>query len=190
MVTLRMLRPVWFLAGWLMTGAPGLHADESAPAPTVTQPAERPTLSAAQTDQLAALAAEELSRPAPKPRPRLREGDVLSEEGRLRVHGGVSLTVGGSSNGSFYGTSGWVSFHDPATGLSVGFSYSRFKGDGYTGYLPGYYDGYPSRYVVTPTVLPRANLLSADDPLYAPRLNGDGSSLRGDFARTGRGGQR
>ncbi len=144
MVPLRMLRPVWLLAGFLATGALGLRADETVPAPTVTQPAERPTLTAAQTDQLALLAAEELSRPAPKPRPRLKEGDVLSEEGRLRTHGGVSLTVGASSTGSFYGTSGWVGFHDPVTGLSVSFSYSSYKGDGLGGYYPGY--GYPMFY--------------------------------------------
>lgn len=187
MVSLRLIRPVWFLSGWLLVG---LHADETAPTPAVTQPAERPTLSAAQIDQLAALATEDFTRPAPKPRPRLREGDVLSEEGRLRVHGGMSLTVGGGSGGSFYGTSGWVSFHDPDTGLSVGFSYSQFKGDGLTS-MPGYYDGY-YRYspATTPTLLPRAELLTADDPNYVPRFNGDGASLRGDFARPGRGARR
>ncbi|MDQ5979473.1 MAG: hypothetical protein QG602_2447 [Verrucomicrobiota bacterium] len=183
MASLRLLRPVWFLSGWLLIG---LHADETTPATTASQPAERPTLSAAQTEQLVTLAAEELSRPAPKPRPRLKDSEVLSEEGRLRVHGGVSLTVGSSSSGSFYGTSGWVSYHDPVTGISIGFSYSRFKGDGFTGYMPGYYGGYPSIPVTDTTVLPRANLLTADAPLNAPRLNGDGSSLRGDFSHAGR----
>lgn len=189
MVTLRLLRPVWLLSVCVTTGALGLRADETAPAAAATQPAERPTLSAAQIDQLATLAAEDYARPAPKPRPRLKAGDVLSEEGRLRVHGGMSVTVGGGSGGSFYGTSGWVSFHDPATGLSVAFSYSQFKGDGLY-YTPGYSGDYSSLPVTTPTLLPRANLLVADDPLNAPRLNGDGSSLRGDFGQAGRGRRR
>ncbi|RXK55392.1 hypothetical protein ESB00_05700 [Oleiharenicola lentus] len=171
MVILRMLRPVWFLSGWLMTGAPGLHADDTVPASTVTQPAERPTLSAAQTDQLAALAAEELSRPAPKPRPRLKEGDVLSEQGRLRVHGGMSVTVGASSQGSFYGTSGWVGFHDPVTGLSVSFSYSSYKGDGLGGYYPGY--GYPLFY---PSVGPVSEALPAMRAM--PFVNGERGGRR------------
>jgi hypothetical protein len=168
MVSLRSLRPVWFLSGWLLIG---LHADETAPAATVSQPAERPTLSPAQIDQLATLAAEDFARPAPKPRPRLKEGDVLSEEGRVRVHGGMSVTVGAGSNGSFYGTSGWVGFHDPVTGLSVSFSYSSYKGDGLGGYYPGY--GYPLFY---PSVGPVSEATPAMRAM--PVVNGERGGRR------------
>jgi hypothetical protein len=77
------------------------------------------------------------TRPSPKERPRLKDGDVLSEQGRLRVHGGMSFTYGWAGGGrSFRESSAWVSYHDPVTGLSLGFGFSNFSGDGF---YPGYY---------------------------------------------------
>jgi hypothetical protein len=122
-------------------GAPLPAADAdpvASPTPLVKNDAALDALTEGET-----ITADTYARPVPRSRPRLREGDVLSEQGRLRVHGGVSITVGGSSEGSFYGGSGWVSYYDPVTGLGLSVGFSRMSGSG----LPiDYFDPYGSRY--------------------------------------------
>jgi hypothetical protein len=122
------------------------------------------------------------SRPAPKERPRLKEGDVLSEQGRLRVHGGMSFTYGWAGGGrSFRETSAWVSYYDPVTGLGLGFGISNFSGDGL---YPDYF--YDRGYYLAPapsySAAPRATFEGAQrlSPARMGRtgFNGDGSSLR------------
>jgi len=77
-------------------------------------------------------------RPEPKERPRLKDADLLSEQGRLRVHGGLSFTYGWAGSGrNFREASAWVSYYDTQTGLGIGFGFSNYSGD----YLP--YSSYP-----------------------------------------------
>lgn len=87
-------------------------------------------------------------RPLPKERPRLRDSYLLSEQGRLRVHGGMSITVGGGSGGSFHGSSAWVSYYDPVTGLGLSFGFSQMSGNGLYDFYPGY--GYGPGYGYAP----------------------------------------
>jgi hypothetical protein len=134
MLSLRVIWPGFLLAGLL--GSMGA-ADSGSPSPIPAQGTTGDML-----DQLAVdepVTADKYARPVPKARPRLRDGDMLSEKGRLRVHGGMSFTVGASSEGSFHGGSGWVSYYDPVTGLGLSFGYSHFSGKG----LPLEYSGYP-----------------------------------------------
>jgi hypothetical protein len=122
------------------------------------------------------------SRPAPKERPRLREGDVLSEQGRLRVHGGMSFTYGWAGGGrSFRESSAWVSYYDPVTGLGLGFGFSNFSGDGL---YPGYAydrDYYPAT-APSYSAIPRAGFAGAQRlgsaGMGRTGFNGDGASLR------------
>lgn len=137
----------------------------------------------AKLNELAATALA--ARPQPRERPRLKDGAVLSEQGRLRVHGGMSFTYGWAGGGrSYRETSAWVSYFDPVTGIGLGFGFSNFSGDSlYPGY---YYDrGYYSATSAPVLVSPRTQLADG------ARLNvnrggfvGDGASMRG----SGRGG--
>ena len=138
-----------------------------------------------QLDRLNKFVASALAaRVQPKERPRLRDSAVLSEQGRLRVHGGMSFTYGWAGGGrSYRETSAWVSYFDPVSGIGLGFGFSNFSGDSlYPGY---YYDrGY---YPVT-----NAPLIAARPPLAGTKamtldrggFTGDGASMRG----SGRGG--
>ena len=66
----------------------------------------------------------------PRERPRVRDGEILSEKGRLQVHGGMSLTKGWASGGrNFREVGAWVSYFDPVTGLGLSYSFSRTSGD-------------------------------------------------------------
>lgn len=119
------------------------------------------------------------ARPQPRERPRLRDGAVLSDQGRLRVHGGMSFTYGWAGGGrNFRETSAWVSYFDPVTGIGLGFGISSYSGDSlYPGY---YYDrGY---YPVTnaPLIAPRPPLAGTKAmTLDRGSFTGDGSSMRG-----------
>ena len=140
-------------------------------------------------DQLAKLdalvAAAMPARPQPRERLRLKDGAVLSEQGRLRVHGGMSFTYGWAGGGrSYRETSAWVSYFDPVTGIGLGLGFSSYSGDGlYPGY---YYDrGYYPVMSAPVLVGPRTQLVDG------ARMNvnrggfvGDGASMRG----SGRGG--
>jgi hypothetical protein len=60
----------------------------------------------------------------------VRDGEILSEKGRLQVHGGMSLTMGWASGGRNYREVGaWVSYFDPVTGLGLSVGFSRYSGD-------------------------------------------------------------
>lgn len=137
------------------------------------------------------------ARPLPKDRPRLRGSEVLSEQGRLRVHGGMSFTVGGGSGSSFYGSSAWVSYYDTVTGLGLSFAVSQFSGDGLYGYHPGY--GYSGRaYSYAPisyySASPRTTFTGMGRSLSSGgtrSFKGDGASLRGPaMVASNRGGRR
>lgn len=138
----------------------------------------------ARLDEL--IAASVYTRPTPKTRPRLglKDSEVLSEQGRLRVHGGMSVTVGGGSGRSFHGSSAWVSYYDPVTGIGLGFSFSHYSGDGLYGSYPGYYSVYPA-YTTLPasyySATPRTTFAALNRMEAAPVrvFNGDGASLRG-----------
>jgi len=133
------------------------------------------------------IAATLAARPQPRERPRLKDSAVLSEQGRLRVHGGMSFTYGWAGGGrNFRETSAWVSYFDPVTGIGLGFGFSNYSGDSlYPGY---YYDrGY---YPVTnaPVVVAPRTQLADGARLSVNRggFNGDGASMRGTV-RAGRG---
>jgi hypothetical protein len=78
----------------------------------------------------------------PRERPRLRDGEILSEKGRLQVHGGMSLTIGWASGGRNYREVGaWVSYFDPVTGLGLSVGFSHYSGDILgSSYGRGYYN--------------------------------------------------
>jgi hypothetical protein len=120
------------------------------------------------------------ARPQPRERPRLKDGAVLSEQGRLRVHGGMSFTYGWAGGGrSYRETSAWVSYFDPVTGIGLGFGFSNFSGDSlYPGY---YYDrGYYPTTSTPVVVAPRAQLSDgARLKVNQGGFNGDGASMRG-----------
>ncbi|HEY8995255.1 MAG TPA: hypothetical protein VIM71_11375 [Lacunisphaera sp.] len=134
------------------------------------------------------------NRPQPKDRPRLRDSDVLSEQGRLQVHGGMSFTYGWAGGGrNFRETSAWVSYYDPVTGLGLGFGFSNFTGDALYGYYPGdyYYDrGYYPASRSYYSASPRMSFASAERTTgfgaTQSRFKGDGASLRAPVA-VGRG---
>jgi len=70
----------------------------------------------------------------PRERPRVRDGEILSEKGRMQVHGGMSLTMGWASGGRNYREVGaWVSYFDPVTGLGLSVGFSRSSGDMFGG---------------------------------------------------------
>lgn len=113
--------------------------------------------------------------PQPRERPRLRGGDILSEKGRLQVHGGLSFTYGMASGGRDYRAgSAWVSYFDPVTGLGLSFSYSRSSGDFFPHYYPGdYYPDSQYLYSAPRMYYPGASLENTGRDNFA----GDGASL-------------
>jgi hypothetical protein len=125
------------------------------------------------------------ARPQPRERPRLKESDVLSEQGRLQVHGGMSFTYGWAGGGrNFRETAAWVSYYDPVTGLGLGFGFSNFSGDSPYGYYMGdYYSRgvYPAAASYY-SARPRTTFLSAGqtDSLDVRHVDfrGDGAGLR------------
>jgi hypothetical protein len=128
------------------------------------------------------------NRPQPRERPRLKDSDVLSEQGRLQVHGGMSFTYGWAGGGrNFRETSAWVSYYDPVTGLGLGFGFSNFSGDGLYGYYPGSYEYYDRGYYPVATsyysARPRTTFISAgrmgSPDAMRGGFRGDGASLRG-----------
>ncbi len=134
-------------------------------------------------EQLARLneivAAALAARPQPRERPRLKDGAVLSDQGRLRVHGGMSFTYGWAGGGrSYRETSAWVSYFDPVTGIGLGFGFSNFSGDGlYPGY---YYDRGYYPVADAPVIAPRTHF--SDTKRLNPHRGGfagDGASMRG-----------
>jgi len=131
----------------------------------------------------AAIAAE----PQPKERPRLKDSAVLSEQGRLRVHGGMSFTYGWAGGGrSYRETSAWVSYFDPVTRIGLGFGFSNLSADGlYPGYYydRGYYPVTSAPVLVGPrTPLADVGRMSVNRGGFA----GDGASMRGS-SRVGHG---
>jgi hypothetical protein len=127
--------------------------------------------------------------PQPKERPRLKDSDVLSEQGRLQVHGGMSFTYGWAGGGrNFRETAAWVSYYDPVTGIGLGFGFSNASGDGlYSGFYPGNYDTYDRGYYPTAanyySARPCTIFVSADETSHSSAMRGgfkgDGASLRG-----------
>lgn len=145
----RLLPPGLLIAGLLAAFGATLRAGQDKDGFTAPIPPAAPVATSPITpgiDELDRLTDERgpTDRPQPRHRPRLTQGDFLSEAGRLRVHGGMSVTVGGGSGGSFHGSSAWVSYHDAVTGISVGVSVSQLSGGGLYGY-PGY-DYYHPRF--------------------------------------------
>lgn len=118
------------------------------------------------------------NRPQPKLRPRLQASEVLSEKGRIRVHGGFSLTYGWTGGRSFREVGGWVSYYDTETGLGIGFGYSQGSGDGLYGYYPdSYYGGRSATYLSDmPSAIWAGSRLEGADQNH---FTGDGASLRG-----------
>ncbi len=115
--------------------------------------------------------------PQPRERPRLRGDDIiLSEQRRLQVHGGMSLTVGSAGGGrNFHEAGAWVSYFDPVTGLGLAISYSRYSGDALGGYYGReYYPGTPYVYSAPQPVLNDFERAGADRSEFM----GDGASLR------------
>lgn len=140
------------------------------------------------------------ARPQPKERPRLKDSDVLSEQGRLQVHGGVSFTYGWAGGGrNFREASAWVSYYDPVTGLGIGFGFSNFSGDSLYGYYPGSYDVYDRGYYPAATsyysARPRTTFTSlertddSDTTTTRGSFKGDGGSMRAPVV-VSRGGRR
>lgn len=104
-------------------------------------PAELAQLDALVAQRLAAPAALAASATNPGPGPTgggtlaMPAGSVAPdawETGPLppRVHGSVSLTVGGGKGGSFYGGDFSTVYVDPAHHFAVGFEYSEYHGKG------------------------------------------------------------
>lgn len=86
----------------------------------------------AKLDELitSAIAAVPQSQYQPRERPRVRDGEILSERGRMQVHGGMSLTMGWASGGrNFREVGAWVSYFDPVSGLGLSVGFSRYSGD-------------------------------------------------------------
>ena len=134
----------------------------------------------AKLDTLLAAALAAAPRPQaslqPRERPRLRDGEILSEKGRLQVHGGMSLTVGSSGGGrNFHEAGAWVSYFDPVTGLGLAISYSRYSGDFLGGYYGrDYYAGAPTIYSAPQPVFNGIERTGVDRNEFL----GDGASLR------------
>jgi len=125
----------------------------------------------------------------PRERPRLKDNEAVSLKRRLEVHGGMSLTYGWAGGGRNYReAAAWVSYYDPVTGIGIGFSYSRSKGDGFYGYYPDYYGtgGYyygASATATSRTYFPTADRLSVSADAGRGGFNGDGASLRGSSVK-------
>jgi hypothetical protein len=111
----------------------------------------------------------------PRERPRVRDGEILSEKGRMQVHGGMSLTMGWASGGRNYREVGaWVSYFDPVTGLGLSIGFSRYSGDILgSSYGRDYYSNSP--YVYSS---PRNSFSGFDlGSLDRNEFSGDGASL-------------
>jgi len=114
--------------------------------------------------------------PQPRERPRLKDSEILSERGRLQVHGGMSFTYGWAGGGRNYReAAAWVSYFDPVTGLGLGFGFSRFSGDVFPGYYGSdFYSDAPYVYSA-----PRTSFFSFDrGSMDRNEFTGDGASLR------------
>jgi len=112
----------------------------------------------------------------PRERPRVRDGEILSEKGRLQVHGGMSLTMGWASGGrNFREIGAWVSYFDPVSGLGLSFSYSRLSGD-ILGSSYGRDYSYNAPYLYATSRTPFA--LMDRTNLDRNEFTGDGASLR------------
>ncbi len=127
-------------------------------------------------------------RPPPKPRPRLKESDVLEAARQNRIHGSVSVAYGWGRGGrEMWAESLWLDYYDPVTGLGLGLGLSNFTGDGYDGYYPGYYPDYDGggSYAPAPVFIESRNWGSGFGP-------GQGQSFRGphDGPSFGHGGGR
>ena len=78
--------------------------------------------------------------PKPKERPRIKDDDVLNPEKKPEIHGSVSLTFGSGGRGrNVWGSSLWLDYFDPASGLGLSVGLSNFSGKGFYGYYPDYY---------------------------------------------------
>ena len=112
----------------------------------------------------------------PRERPRVRDGEILSERGRMQVHGGMSLTMGWASGGRNYREVGaWVSYFDPVSGLGLSVGFSRYSGDILgSSYGRDYYSNAPSIYSSPRPIFSTFDLGSVD----RNEFTGDGASLR------------
>jgi len=82
------------------------------------------------------------SHPKPRERPRLKDDDVINPASKPQIHGSLSLSVGSGGGGrNFWGSSLWLDYFDPATGLGLSVGLSNFSGKGFYGYGygPDYY---------------------------------------------------
>jgi len=124
-----------------------------------------------------AVAAAPAPRLQPRERPRLRGDDVLSDQRRLQVHGGFSLTYGSAGGGrNFHETGAWVSYFDPVTGIGLSFAYSRYSGDMFGSYYGNSYDANLS-YVYPPT---RASNVGFErEPFARDEFMGNAAPLEG-----------
>jgi len=131
-------------------------------------------LTTAQRNRLDEMVAAALAfHPKPKERPRLKEDDVINPDAKPEIHGSVSLTVGtGGRGGNFWGSSLWLDYFDPASGLSLSVGLSNYSGKG----LYGYYPDYPGNgyYYDSPILYD----LSYRGPFRGDFLPGTGQSFR------------
>ena len=143
----------------------------------------------AKLDELITSAVAAAPPPPPRERPRVRDGEILSERGRMQVHGGMSLTMGWAGGGRNYREVGaWVSYFDPVTGLGLSVSFSRYSGDLLGGsYGRDYYSEAPYLYAAPRSSFATFDSLSVD----RNEFTGAGASLRNPFlVRSGGGGFR
>jgi len=94
------------------------------------------------------VAAALASRPKPKERPRLKEGEILAPPKPAEIHGSVTLSYGWGGGRSIRGESLWLDYYDPETRLEIDVGISNYSGNGFGGYYPdgpasGYYYGGP-----------------------------------------------
>ena len=99
-------------------------------------------LTPAQLEKLNELAAPALdSHPKPRERPRIRDSDVLNPATKPEIHGSIAVTYGRGSGGTtFHGSSLWLDYFDPSTGLGLSVGLESFTGRGFPGCYPGYDD--------------------------------------------------
>jgi hypothetical protein len=117
--------------------------------------------------------------PKPKERRKIRDADVFNAVPKPEIHGSISLTYGRSAGGgSFHGSSLWVDYFDPASGLGLSVGLSNFSGSGFYGYYPGSSYGWPF-YDSAPGFLEGAYR----GPFRNDYYSGDGLALRGPYAR-------
>ena len=78
--------------------------------------------------------------PKPKQRPRIKDDDVINAAAKPEIHGSISVTVGSGGKGrNFWGSTLWMDYFDPASGLGLSVGLSSFTGKGFYGYNQGYY---------------------------------------------------